>query len=170
VDLISVIRYLLPKKPIAPNSTSTNPQRLPTGELPMLNQLTQSNKLSQLILTAGLCLATVLAIQIVGVPTGGNRPVTKATEKNLNENGFILNGTSFNGLRINGTSLNGANLNGTSFNSASLNGTGLNANGVHFKKFGSTSPTFVTATLNQKPISKINLEGGQLALKIKRSD
>jgi hypothetical protein len=33
----------------------------------MLNQLTQSNKRSQLILTVGLCLATVLAIQIVGV-------------------------------------------------------------------------------------------------------
>jgi hypothetical protein len=160
VDLISVIRYLLPKKTIVPNSTSTNPQRLQTGELPMLNQLTQRNKLSQLILTAGLCLATVLAIQIVGVAYRGNRPVTTATEKNLNENGFILNGTSFNGLRINGTSFNGA----------SLNGTGLNANGVHFKKFGSTSPTFVTATLKQKPISKINLEGGQLALKIKRSD
>ncbi|WP_373539300.1 hypothetical protein [Chamaesiphon sp.] len=126
----------------------------------MLNQLTQRNKLSQLILTAGICLATVLAFQIVGEPTGGNRPVTKATEKNLNENGFILNGTSFNGLRINGTSFNGA----------SLNGTGLNANGVHYKKFGSTSPNSVTAILNQKPISKIHLEGGQLALKIKRSD
>ncbi|AFY99426.1 pentapeptide repeat-containing protein [Calothrix sp. PCC 6303] len=124
----------------------------------MLNQLTQSNKLSQLILTAGLCLATVLAIQI-------DRPATRATEKNLNENGLILNGTSFNG-----TSFNGANLNGTSFNGASLNRTGLRANGVHFKRFGLTSPTSVTATLNQKPIAKIHLEGGQLALKIKRSD
>jgi uncharacterized protein YjbI with pentapeptide repeats len=131
----------------------------------MLNRLTQSNKLSQLILTAGLCLATVVAIQIVGEPTGGNRPVTTATEKNLNENGLILNGTS-----LNGANLNGANLNGTSFNGASLNGTSLNANGVHFKKFGSTSPTSVTASLNQKPIAKIHLEGGQLALKIKRSD
>jgi hypothetical protein len=102
----------------------------------MLNQLTQSNKLSQLILTAGLCLATVLAIQL-------DRPATTATEKNLNENGLILNGTSFNG--------------------ANLNGTGLSANGVHFKRFGLTSPTSVTA-------AKIHLEGGQLALKIKRSD
>jgi uncharacterized protein YjbI with pentapeptide repeats len=119
----------------------------------MLNQLTQSNKLSQLILTAGLCLATVLAIQIVGEPTGGNRPVTKATEKNLNENGLILNGTS----------LNGANLNGASLNGTSFNGTGLSANGVHFKRFGLTSPTSVTA-------AKIHLEGAQLALKIKRSD
>lgn len=126
----------------------------------MLNRLTQSNKLSQLILTAGLCLATVLAIQIVGVAYRGNRPATTATEKNLNENGLILNGTSFNGICVNGTSFNGAN----------LNGTGLNANGVHFKRFGSTSLAFVTATLNQKPISKIHLEGGQLALKIKRSD
>ena len=116
----------------------------------MLNRLTQSNKLSQLVLTAGLCLATVLAIQLVGVAYRGNRPVTIATEKNLNKNGLILNGTSFNGT--------------------SFNGTGLNANGVHFKRFGSTSLTFVTATLNQKPISKIHLEGGQLALKIKRSD
>lgn len=124
----------------------------------MLNQLTQSNKLSQLILTAGLCLATVLAIQI-------DRPATTATEKNLNGNGLILNGTSFNG-----TSFNGMAVNGTSFNGANLNGTGFNANGVHFKRFGSTSPTFVTATLNQKPIEKIHLEGGQLALKIKRSD
>jgi uncharacterized protein YjbI with pentapeptide repeats len=131
----------------------------------MLNQLTQSNKLSQLILTAGLCLATVLAIQIVGVAYRGNRPTTTATEKNLNENGLILNGTS-----LNGTSFNGMAVNGTSFNGANLNGTGLNANGVHFKRFGSTLPTSVTAILNQKPISKIHLEGGQLALKIKRSD
>ncbi len=119
----------------------------------MLNRFTQINKLSQIILTAGLCLATVLAIQI-------DRPATRATEKNLNENGLILNGTSFNGVAVNGTSFNGV----------TLNGTGLGANGVHFKKFGSTSPTLVSATLNQKPISKIHLEGGQLALKIKRSD
>ena len=119
----------------------------------MLNQLTQNNKLSQLILTAGLCLATVLEIWI-------DRPATTATEKNLNGNGLILNGTNLNGTSFNGASLNGAN----------LNGTGLSANGVHFKRFGSTSPTFVTATLKQKPISKIHLEGGQLALKIKRSD
>ncbi|AFY93325.1 pentapeptide repeat-containing protein [Chamaesiphon minutus] len=131
----------------------------------MLNQLTQSTKLSQLILTAGLCLATVLAIQIVGEPTGGNRPATTATEKNLNENGLILNGTSLNGASLNGTSFNGTSLNG-----ANLNGTGLSANGVHFKRFGSTSPTSVTAILNQKPMSKLHLEGGQLALKIKRSD
>jgi uncharacterized protein YjbI with pentapeptide repeats len=117
----------------------------------MLNRLTHNNKLSQLILTAGLCLATVLAIQL-------DRPATTATEKNLN--GTNLNGTSFNGTSFNGASLNGANLNGTS----------LSANGVHLKKFGLTSPTLVSATLNQKPISKIQLEGGQLALKIKRSD
>lgn len=175
VALISVIRYLLPKKPIAPNSTSINPQRLQTGELPMLNQLTQNNKLSQLILTAGLCLATVLAIQLVGVPTGGNRPATTATEKNLNGNGLILNGTNLNGTSLNGLSFNGLSLNGTSFNGASLNGanlngTGLSANGVHFKRFGLTSPTLVTAIHNQNPISKIHLEGGQLTLKIKRSD
>ncbi|PSB58645.1 pentapeptide repeat-containing protein [Chamaesiphon polymorphus] len=119
----------------------------------MLNRLTHSNKLSQLILTAGLCLATVLAIQI-------DRPATIATEKNLTGNGLMQNGVS-----LNGTSFNGANLNG-----ASLNGTGLSENGVHSNKFGLTSPTLVTATLNQKPISKIHLEGGQLALKIKRSD
>ena len=81
----------------------------------MLNQLTQNNKLSQLILTAGLCLATVLEIWI-------DRPATTATEKNLNGNGLILNGTNLNGTSFNGASLNGANLNGTSFNGASLNG------------------------------------------------
>lgn len=130
-----------------------NPKKLQTGELPMFDRLTHTNKLSQILLTAGLCLATVLAIGI-------DRSATRATEKNLNGNGLILNGTSFNGANLNGTSLNGT----------SLNGTGLNANGVHLNRFGSTSPTLVSATLNQKPISKIHLEGGQLALKIKRSD
>jgi uncharacterized protein YjbI with pentapeptide repeats len=124
----------------------------------MLNRLTHTNKLSQLIITAGLCLATVLAIQI-------DRPTTIATEKNLNGNGLMPNGIS-----LNGTSFNGANLNGANLNGANLNGIGLSANGIHFKKLGLTSPTLVNASLNQKPISKIYLEGGQLALKIKRSD
>jgi hypothetical protein len=112
------------------------------GDLPMLHQLTQ-NKLSRLMLAAGLCLTTVFVSQL-------DRPVTKATERNLNENGLALNGTSLNG--------------------ASFNGNGLGANGVYFRRFELTSSTLTTAVLKQKPIQKIRLEGGQLALKIKRSD
>ncbi|NJK70627.1 MAG: hypothetical protein HC941_32760 [Microcoleus sp. SU_5_3] len=114
----------------------------------MLNQLPQGNKLSRLMLAAGLCLTVVFVSPF-------DRPVTKTTEKTLNENGVALNGTSFNGTNLNG---------------ASLNGHGLGANGVHFRKFELTSSTLVTAVLKQKPIQKIRLEGGQLALKIKRSD
>ncbi len=143
----------------------------------MLNQLTQ-NRLSRIMLAAGLCLIAVFMNPF-------DRPVPKTTEKNLNGNGLVLNGTSFNGTNLNGANLNGANLNGTSFNGTSLNGASLNgvslnganlngndlgANGVHFRRFGLTSSTLTTAVLKQKPIQKIRLEGGQLALKIKRSD
>jgi uncharacterized protein YjbI with pentapeptide repeats len=127
------------------------------GDLPMLHQLIQ-NKLSRLMLAAGLCLTTVFVSQL-------DLPVAKVTEKNLSGNGLVLNGTSFNG-----TNLNGANLNGTSLNGASLNGRDLGANGVYFKRFGLTSSTIINAVFKQKPIQKIRLEGGQLALKIKRSD
>jgi hypothetical protein len=123
------------------------------GDLSMLHQLTQNNKLSRLILAAGLCLTTVFVSQL-------DRPITKDTEKNLSENGLVLNGTSFNGTSFNGASLNGV----------SLNGQGLGMNGVYFRKFELTSSTLATAVLKQKPIQKIRLEGGQLALKIKRSD
>jgi uncharacterized protein YjbI with pentapeptide repeats len=112
------------------------------GDLPMLHQLTQNN-LSRLALAAGLCLTTVFVSQL-------GRNVAKATETNLNKNGLDMNG---------------ANLNGTS-----LNGSGLGMNGVHFRGFELSSPTLTTAVLKQKPIQKIRLEGGQLALKIKRSD
>ncbi len=117
------------------------------GDLPMLHQPTQ-NKLSRLMLAAGLCLTTVFVSQL-------DRPITKDTEKNLSGNGLVLNGTN----------LNGANLNGVS-----LNGPGLGMNGVHFRRFELTSSTLATAVLKQKPIQKIRLDGGQLALKIKRSD
>jgi uncharacterized protein YjbI with pentapeptide repeats len=137
------------------------------GDLPMLHQLTQ-NKLSRLILAAGLCLTTVFLSQL-------DRPVAKVTEKNLSGNGLVLNGTSFNGTSLNGANLNGTSFNGVSLNGASLNGTNLNgrdlvANGVYFRRFGLTSSTMVNAVFKQKPIQKIRLEGGQLALKIKRSD
>ena len=128
------------------------------GDLPMLNQLTQSNKLSRLMLAAGLCLTMVFVSQL-------DRHVPKATEKNLNGNGLVLNGTNLNGANLNGTSFNGVSLNG-----ANLNGRDLGANGVYFKRFGLTSSTMVNAVFKQKPIQKIRLEGGQLALKIKRSD
>jgi hypothetical protein len=55
-------------------------------------------------------------------------------------------------------------------NGAFQNGNGLSVNGVYFKRFGLTSSTMVNAVFKQKPIQKIRLEGGQLALKIKRSD
>lgn len=112
------------------------------GDLPMLHQLTQ-NKLSRLMLAAGLCLTTIFVSQL-------DLPVSKTTEKNLNRNGLVLNGTSFNGT--------------------SFNGNGLSANGVHFREIGLTSSTMSNAVFRQKPIQKVRLEGGQLALKIKRGD
>lgn len=115
------------------------------------------------MLAAGLCLIAVFANQI-------DRPVSKNIEKNLNGNGLVLNGTSLNGANLNGTSFNGVSLNGASLNGANLNGRDLGANGVYFKRFGLTSSTMVNAVFKQKPIQKIRLEGGQLALKIKRSD
>jgi uncharacterized protein YjbI with pentapeptide repeats len=118
----------------------------------MLNQLTQ-NRLSRLMLAAGICLTAVFMNPF-------DRPVPKTTEKNLNGNGLVLNGAN----------LNGANLNGVSLNGAFQNGNGLSVNGVYFKRFGLTSSTMVNAVFKQKPIQKIRLEGGQLALKIKRSD
>lgn len=132
------------------------------GDLPMLHQPTQ-NKLSRLMLAAGLCLTTVFVSQL-------DRPITKDTEKNLSGNGLVLNGTNLNGANLNGASLNGANLNGANLNGVSLNGPGLGMNGVHFRRFELTSSTLATAVLKQKPIQKIRLDGGQLALKIKRSD
>lgn len=132
------------------------------GDLPMLHQLTQ-NKLSRLMLAAGLCLTTIFVSQL-------DLPVSKTTEKNLNRNGLVLNGTSFNGTSLNGASLNGTSFNGTNLNGTSFNGNGLSANGVHFREIGLTSSTMSNAVFRQKPIQKVRLEGGQLALKIKRSD
>jgi Pentapeptide repeats (8 copies) len=142
------------RKAIAPNSTFTTLQKLQTGELPMLNQLTQSNKLPQLILTAGLCLTAVLASQ-------PDRNAVKTPQTKLN-------GVSLNGASLNGTNLNGANLNGGFQNGTSFNGSGLGANGTNISGFELTSPTLTTAVLKEKSVRQIRLEGGQIALKIER--
>ncbi|NJP12341.1 MAG: hypothetical protein HC866_25110 [Leptolyngbyaceae cyanobacterium RU_5_1] len=113
----------------------------------MLHQLTQ-NKLSRLTLTAGLCLTTVFVNQL-------DRNVTKPIETSLNRNGLDMNGVALNGTNLNGVSLNDP---------------GLGANGVHSSGFAFTSSTLETAVLQQQPIQQIRVEGGQLALKIKRSD
>jgi hypothetical protein len=105
----------------------------------MLNQFTQSNKLPQLILTAGLCLTPVLASQ-------PDRNAVKTPQ------------TKLNGVSLNGTNLNGAN----------LNGPGLGANGTNISGVELTSQTLTIAVLKEKSIRQIRLEGGQIALKIER--
>lgn len=74
------------------------------------------------------------------------------------DNDSLLNGNKLNALRLNGIQGNGLTFNGIQANGITLNGTDWNQH-----------PT-TTATLEDKPVEAITLEGSQLVLHLKHTN